>query len=212
VLELRLSNGEVLEPTPPHRFYSETRQDWVAAGELPVGECLRTASGQAVTVEPIALKAGEHRLYNLEVEQEHQFYVGEGGVLVHKAYKEGDVVPGEEDAHRIGGGDAENLALKPAEARLDPPGISVHLGGTPEEAAAAMRSVFGPRSTLGKQAGVVGTAELQAIRDMGFDVMPKPTSNFPNHGRLIHPGDGAAGFTPGNLEELSQVFTNKRGG
>ena len=89
VLELRLSNGEVLEPTPPHRFYSETRQDWVAAGELRVGECLRTASGQALTVESVGLKAGEHRVYNLEVEQEHQFYVGKSGVLVHNAYEDG---------------------------------------------------------------------------------------------------------------------------
>ena len=86
VLELRLSNEEVLEPTPPHRFFSETRQDWVAAGELRVGECLRTASGEAVTLESVSLKAGEHRVYNLEVEQEHQFYVGESGVLVHNAY------------------------------------------------------------------------------------------------------------------------------
>jgi hypothetical protein len=87
VLKLRLSNGEILEPTPPHRFYSETRQDWVAAGELRVGECLRTASGQAVTLESVSLKAGEHRVYNLEVEQEHQFYVGESGVLVHNTYQ-----------------------------------------------------------------------------------------------------------------------------
>jgi autotransporter-associated beta strand protein len=107
VLELRLSSGEVLEPTPPHRFYSETRQDWVAAGELRVGECLRTASGQAVSVESVALKAGEHRVYNLEVEQEHQFYVGEAGVLVHNAYPgmaEGEVPLGTEfnpEAHNL---------------------------------------------------------------------------------------------------------------
>ena len=89
VLQLRLSNGEVLEPTMPHRFYSETRRDWVAAGELRVGECLRTASGRAVTLASVSLKAGEHRVYNLEVEQEHQFYVGESGVLVHNAYEDG---------------------------------------------------------------------------------------------------------------------------
>jgi hypothetical protein len=87
VLELRLSNEEVLEPTPPHLFFSETRQDWVAAGELRVGECLRTASERAVAIESIFLRAGEHWVYNLEVEQEHQFNVGESGVLVHNAYK-----------------------------------------------------------------------------------------------------------------------------
>ena len=66
---------------------SETRQDWVAAQDLRVGECLRTKSGQPATVESIGLKAAEHRVYNLEVEQEHQFYVGETGVLVHNAYQ-----------------------------------------------------------------------------------------------------------------------------
>ena len=30
------------------------------------------ASGQAVSVKSIALKAGEYRVYNLEVEQEHR--------------------------------------------------------------------------------------------------------------------------------------------
>jgi RHS repeat-associated protein len=86
VLELRLASGKVLEPTPPHRFFSETRQDWVAAQDLRGGEYLGTASGQAAAVESIGLRAGEHRVYNLEVEQEHQFYVGESGVLVHNEY------------------------------------------------------------------------------------------------------------------------------
>lgn len=91
VLQLHLSNGEVLEPTPPHRFFSESRQDWVAAQDLQIGECLRTALGQTVTIESTSLKAGEYRVYNLEVEQEHQFYVGESGVLVHNAYGDGPV-------------------------------------------------------------------------------------------------------------------------
>jgi hypothetical protein len=86
VLQLRLAaQEEVLEPTPPHRFMSEDRQAWVAAGELRVGECLRTASGRAATVESIRLKPGEERVYNLEVEAEHQYFVGLWGVLLHNA-------------------------------------------------------------------------------------------------------------------------------
>ena len=66
-----------------------TRQDWVAAAAI-FGSASASARrpGKAVTVESIGLKAGEHRVYNLEVEQEHQFYVGESGVLVHNAYDE----------------------------------------------------------------------------------------------------------------------------
>ena len=120
------------------------------------------------------------------------------------------VVAGEEAALRIGGGDASNLTLKPAEEQLDPPGISVLIGGTPEHAAADTRRVFGARSTLGKLARIVGTAEIRAIRAIGFDVIAVPTKNFPNHGRLIH-ASGVAGFTFGNLQNLATVFVDKGG-
>lgn len=113
--------------------------------------------------------------------------------------------------HRIGGGDASNLKLRPAEANLQPPGISILIGGTPEQAAADFRRVFGPPSSLGRKAGVVGTADLDMIRDAGFDVIEDSTNNFPNHGRLIHPTQGAAGFNDENLKRLSQAFTNKTG-
>jgi hypothetical protein len=113
--------------------------------------------------------------------------------------------------HRVGGGDANNLGLKPHEAKLEPPGISVLIGGTPAETAAAFRRVFGPKSNLGNAARTVGTAEIEQIRAAGFDVLPVPTNNFPNHGRIIHSTQGAAGFTPENLQKLSQVFTNTTG-
>ena len=113
--------------------------------------------------------------------------------------------------HRVGGGDEKNLGLKPAEAKLNPPGISVLIGGTPADTAAAFRRVFGPKSSLGKLASTVGTAEIEQIRKAGFDVIPVPTKNFPNHGRIIHPTQGAAGFTPENLQKLSPVFTNTTG-
>lgn len=112
--------------------------------------------------------------------------------------------------HRIGGGDAGNLILKAAEEKLDPPGLSVLIGGTPEEAAADMRRVFGRRSVLGRLAQVVGTADISAIRATGFDVIAVPSIHFPNHGRLIHPL-GVAGFAPGNLAILAAVFRDKRG-
>ena len=86
VLELRVSGQEkALEPTPPHRFKSLDRNDYVPAEDLKIGERLSTRSGQAACVESISLKAGEYRVYNLEVEGDHNFYVGEVGVLVHNA-------------------------------------------------------------------------------------------------------------------------------
>src|SRR6266481_1712824 len=99
------------------------------------------------------------------------------------------------DCHRVGGGDEKNLVLRPPEAKLEPPGISVLIGGTPAQTAADFRRVFGTKSILGQAVGTVGTAEIGQIRAVGFDVVPVPTRNFPNHGRIIHPTEGAAGFT-----------------
>ena len=44
--------------------------------------------------------------------------------------------------HRIGGGHAENLGLRPMERRLNPVGISLLLGGTPAQSARQMREAF----------------------------------------------------------------------
>lgn len=85
------------------------------------------------------------------------------------------------------------------------------IGGTPAETAAAFRRVFGPKSNLGRTASTVGTAEIEQIRAAGFDVIPVPTSNFPDQGRIIHPTEGSAGFAPENLEKLAQVFTDTTG-
>ena len=54
-------------------------------------------------------------------------------------------IPADGVVHRVGGGAVDNLRLTPVERTLTPPGVSVLLGGTPQDAAAAMRRQF-PRS------------------------------------------------------------------
>ena len=115
-----------------------------------------------------------------------------------------------ETCHRIGGGDSSNLELKIQEAKLNLPGISVLIGRTPQEAAADWRAVFAKPGASAK-ARTVGTADIERIRELGFDVIPMPTPSFPNHGRLPHPSQGTAGFSPENLEKLSHAFTNTDG-
>ena len=75
----------ILEPTASHRIYSETRQAWVAAGQLVNGELLRTVNGIAELVSSETLP-GIHRVFNIEVEVDHCYFVGEGQVLSHNTY------------------------------------------------------------------------------------------------------------------------------
>jgi hypothetical protein len=53
----------------------------------------------------------------------------------------------------------------------------------------------------------VGSATEDGIRGAGFDVIPNPTTKFPNHHRIIHP-QGVAGFIDENLARLSKTFTD----
>jgi len=109
--------------------------------------------------------------------------------------------------HRVGGGSVENLCLSQLEIDLNPPGISVFLGGTPYGAAEQLRTAF-PRSRKWQAtAHTVGTATVADIRNCGFDVFPDPTVRFPDHARQIHT-DGESGFSDENLRVLSNVFEN----
>ena len=114
------------------------------------------------------------------------------------------------DIHRIGGGGVENLRLKSQEAKLTPPGISVLKAPTPEAAARQIREAFPEALALHRLADVIGTTTLEAIRGVGFDLLPNPTRKLPNHHRIVHP-EGSAGFHDESLKRLSEVFTDTRG-
>jgi RHS repeat-associated protein len=119
----------------------------------------------------------------------------------------GDPLPPGTEVHRIGGGQPENLQLKPNErTKLDPPGISTLAGGTPQQAANDMRAAFPKGTNIQAASQTTGTASVDAIRAAGFDVIHDPSAKFPNHARIVHP-DGPAGFDdPENRKKLSAAF------
>jgi RHS repeat-associated protein len=108
--------------------------------------------------------------------------------------------------HRMGGGQANNLKLRNAEKKLDPPGISLLLAETPEQAAAQVRAAFDPTSKIVLDSHIVGSTTLEAIQATGFDAVPDPRY-FRNHWRLIHP-NGIGGFSLENRQTLSKAFFN----
>ena len=107
--------------------------------------------------------------------------------------------------HRVGGGSVANLQLSLLDAQQTPPGISVLLHGTPQEATAQMRRAFPGSRKWRETAHTVGTTTAAALREAGFDIVPDPTTRFPNHARLIHP-QGVTGFADENLVTLAAAF------
>lgn len=107
-------------------------------------------------------------------------------------------------AHRLRYAGLGSLRPTAVEFLLKPPGISLLLCGTPDEAVDQMRQIF-PTSRKWRMAQTVATANVAAIRGAGFEVIPSPSRGLANHARLIH-ALGAAGFTDANLAVLAAVF------
>jgi hypothetical protein len=74
---------EPIGVTANHPFWSETRQDFIPAGDLAPGEELLSETGERITVLRAEHRSEPQTVYNLEVDGEHVYAVTEAGVLVH---------------------------------------------------------------------------------------------------------------------------------
>ena len=93
------SEGEEIKTTMFHPFYvknvkngeDETYGMWKASANLVAGDELLTEDGRVVYVEEVKVErlAESIKVYNLEVEGLHTYYVG-SGVLVHNNYAKGN--------------------------------------------------------------------------------------------------------------------------
>jgi hypothetical protein len=83
VLDLQLVDEPApIRATASHRFYSETRHDWVPAGLLVAGERLRTSSSALVFAGAQPVSA-HFDVFNIEVERDHCYFVSPRAALVH---------------------------------------------------------------------------------------------------------------------------------
>jgi hypothetical protein len=83
ILDLYIDGNETaIGTTAAHPFWSETKQSFVRADELAIGERLRTLAGIAEVVR-IVRRNDIEPVFNLEVQVSHVYHVGIHGVLVH---------------------------------------------------------------------------------------------------------------------------------
>ena len=82
---LELSNGTTLEVTPEHRFFSNG--EWIPIEELNVNDTLQLKDNSIVVIENKIIFPTFVEVYNLEIEDNENYYVTEEGVLVHNGYK-----------------------------------------------------------------------------------------------------------------------------
>jgi hypothetical protein len=82
-LTVRDCDGDVntLGVTGYHKFYDEA-DGWQQVAELQLGDVLRTQAGQVEVIDITRLE-GTHRVYNMTVEADHVYYVGDLTTLTH---------------------------------------------------------------------------------------------------------------------------------
>ncbi len=87
VITLKIG-GEQIVTTPEHPFYvvNDDKYDgYVAAKYLSVGDCIKTFDGRCLTITAIEQQTLDEPItvYNLTVDDNHSYYVGEWEILVH---------------------------------------------------------------------------------------------------------------------------------
>jgi hypothetical protein len=91
LLEMRLQ-GEIkpLHPTADHPFWVKRGGakdgDWIEAGKMRTGDLVLSIQGAWRKVLSITLIPGQQTVYNFEVDDDHDYFVGTEGVLVHNSY------------------------------------------------------------------------------------------------------------------------------
>ena len=78
---MELSNGTTIEVTPEHRFFSNG--EWTPIEELNVNDTLQLKDNSIVVIENKIIFPTFVEVYNLEIEDNENYYVTEEGVLVH---------------------------------------------------------------------------------------------------------------------------------
>jgi hypothetical protein len=81
----RERTGGTVTATANHPFWLQTTQQWQPAGNLQVGDVLRTGAGSWTQISSIARHTQQATVHNLTVAGHHTFYVLAGGtpILVH---------------------------------------------------------------------------------------------------------------------------------
>lgn len=114
LVNVTTENGTVINTTENHPFYVEGK-GWCAAAELEAGDVLWTEDGEQETVKSVQTEKLDKavKVYNLEIEGSHTYYVSADSVLVHN------------ECNIIGGGHGSNqhrdaINSKITELAIDP--------------------------------------------------------------------------------------------
>ena len=108
-LQITLCNGELIEVTEEHPFYTST--GWVSAKELKPDSKIKTING-FINISSIKRLEGEIEVFNFEVEKFHTYLVGTTGLVVHNKCSENNPYLVNWRKHKASGGTALDFGFE----------------------------------------------------------------------------------------------------
>ena len=99
VMAIDLADGSSVEVTPEHPFWVDRGSNfagpgWLKAGELRIGDQLRTVGAAEATVISLRYHVAKVEVFTLTLGRNHDFFVGTSQVLVHNCGSVADAVIG----------------------------------------------------------------------------------------------------------------------
>lgn len=83
LFRIKLQDGEVISSTGKHPYWVENLQRWLEAKDLLPGMLLKKITGEVVGIAEVTFESWRAVTYNLSIDTNHNYFVGDAGVLVH---------------------------------------------------------------------------------------------------------------------------------
>ncbi len=93
-VEITLENGEMITSTSKHPFYDITQMEYVPAENLNCNAILLNSIGEKIHIESVDFFQTGKMVYNLSVQDNYSYFVGEKKILVHNICSKSKIVDG----------------------------------------------------------------------------------------------------------------------
>jgi len=82
-LKVTLEDNTIIEVTGSHPFYDKKSNSWKPISEFEIGDIVTTSENKDIKIKSIESIEKEETVYNLEVMNNHNYFVTESNILVH---------------------------------------------------------------------------------------------------------------------------------
>jgi len=82
-LKVTLEDGTVIRVTETHPFYDKKSNSWKPISEFEIGDTVTNSENRDIKIKSIERVEKEETVYNLEVMNNHNYFVTESNILVH---------------------------------------------------------------------------------------------------------------------------------